>query len=59
MEFLKLSYIDFDTYFFIFFPGKGAKPSPAASYVLRLAVCSNLPANVYVSVKQVKVVERS
>ena len=59
MEFLKLSYIDFDTDFFVLFPGKGAKPSPPASYVLRLALCSNLPANVYVSVKQVEVVERS
>ena len=33
--------------------------SPAASYVQRWALCSNLPANILVSVKRVKVVDRS
>ena len=33
--------------------------SPAASYVQRLALCSNRPANVWVSVKRVEVAVRS
>ena len=38
---------------------KVSSSSPAASYVQRWAVCSNLPANAYVSVEGVEVVERS
>ena len=33
--------------------------SPVAGYVQRWALCSNRPANVYVSVKRVEVVEKS